>query len=67
MTDQLTKAVKTLNYMHKSANEGFMTFVSLVQNPKHFPKVATAVVLSSGLLGFGLMQIVNVKRDVRER
>ena len=62
MSDPITKTVKAFSSM----NTNISSFASAASNPKHFPKVAIAVILSSGLFGFGLMQIVDRKREVRE-
>mmetsp|Transcript_8469 Transcript_8469/g.12707 ORF Transcript_8469/g.12707 Transcript_8469/m.12707 type:complete len:151 (+) Transcript_8469:75-527(+) len=63
MTDPLTRFVKALNDVNSTLNYGARTFSSLTSNPKHFPKVATVVLLSSGLIGLGLMEIVTTKRE----
>ncbi len=53
MSDPVTKAVKAVTLLNQS-----------ISNPKHFSKVAVAVIAASGLIGCGLMQIVDQKREV---
>ena len=65
MTDPLTKGIKMLNFMHEAMNSSFLKCSKYTsRNPKNFVKVATVLVVSSGLLGLGLMEIVTRKREV---
>ena len=65
MTDPLTKGIKKLNFMHEAMNSSFLKCSKYTsRNPKNFVKVATVLVVSSGLLGLGLMEIVTRKREV---
>mmetsp|Transcript_274 Transcript_274/g.370 ORF Transcript_274/g.370 Transcript_274/m.370 type:complete len:188 (-) Transcript_274:134-697(-) len=41
----------------------YTKFASAASNPKQFPKVALSVILSSTLLGYGLMQLITTKQE----
>ena len=64
MADQLNEVVKALSSIHKTANKSYFQFASYACNPKHFPKVVTAMIFSSTVIGFGVMEIVNRRREV---
>lgn len=64
MIDNLTRAVKALNNANRAINQSFTTFASYASNPKHFPKVAAVMMFASGIVGFGLMELINIKREV---
>lgn len=66
MADPLTKAIKVLNLIHSTIHQNVLKFPSYVSDPKMFPKIASVMMIGSGLLGLGLMQIVNSKREVSE-
>mmetsp|Transcript_15845 Transcript_15845/g.23185 ORF Transcript_15845/g.23185 Transcript_15845/m.23185 type:complete len:154 (+) Transcript_15845:105-566(+) len=63
MTDPITSFVKKLSWATANVNTQFSTFAKLSQNRTHFPKVAAAVTLFSGLFGYGIMQIVDRRRE----
>lgn len=59
MSNSITRVIKAVT----SINSNFLGFSEAASNPKTFPKVALAVVVSSSVLGFGLLQIVDRKRE----
>ena len=61
MSNSITRVIKAVT----SINSNVLGFSEAASNPKTFPKVALAVVVSSSVLGFGLLQIVDRKREVR--
>jgi len=58
------KVGKSISHCYKVTIERFSEFGSYASNPKYFPKVSIAVIVSSGFAGFCAMQIVDRKREV---
>jgi hypothetical protein len=63
--------VKRYNGVNKLKSSGGSLFnlsnlASAVQDRRHFPKAVVGIILSSTLVGYGLMTIIDKKREVRK-